>query len=197
VPTLEQKYRRGSKVTDDVENPLVKRALERIETGNLSPRQLENFYKNTLNYREISDLDRENLVQAIVTNLKTNHPREASKKFGAKDSEGRALLEKVYKEIKSEFDLSGNHVGNGIKVSGAQISGERYVGCYFSYKNSNKWNGGLYYWQDEVDSDPRLQVILFQTGKGNEGNGTERDYSVDDIDLAIEDLTNTLREIVD
>ena len=76
------------------------------------------------------------------------------------------------------------------------IAGRRYVEIYFSYKNSDKWNGGLYYRQDKVDSDPYLQVILFQTGKGNEENRTEHDFSVDDVDSAVEDLRSTWKEIV-
>ena len=51
--------------------------------------------------------------------------------------------------------------------------------------------------QDEVDSDPYFQVILRQVGKGNENTRTEHDYSVDDVDSAVEDLTGTLRKIVD
>jgi len=182
---------------DKVENEVAKRALERINSGGLTAKQLLTLYDNTLKYPDISDLEREIIVSAIDKNIRLNHPRQASKTFGSKDSEGRALIETVYEELKSEFDLSGNHVGNGIKVGGDMIAGRRYVSIYISYKNSDKWNGGLYYWQDEVDSEPYLQVILFQTGKGNEENRTEHDYSVDDVDSAVEDLRNTWMEIVD
>ena len=181
---------------DKVENEVAKRALERINSGGLTAKQLLTLYDNTLKYPDISDLEREIIVAAIDKNIKLNHPRQASKAFGSKDAEGRALLETVYEELKSEFDLSGNHVGNGIKPSGAQMSGERYVGCYFSYKNSDNWNAGLYYYQDEVDSDPYLNVEIRQTGKGKEKNETINVYSVDDVDSAVEDLRNTWKEIV-
>ena len=182
---------------DKVEDPRVQQALDRIESGDLDGKDLLQFYKNVHGNKTISERDREILTRALEKNIKLKHPREASKTFGSKDAEGRALLETIYEELKSEFDLSGNHVGDGIKPSGAQISGERYVGCYFSYKNSDNWNAGLYYYQDEVDSDPYLNVEIRQTGKGKENNETINVYSVDDVDSAVEDLRNTWMEIVD
>ena len=181
---------------DKVEDPRVQRALDRIESGDLSGKDLLQLYKNVYADEMISELDQEILARAIEKNIKLKHPREASKTFGSKDAEARALLETIYEELKSEFDLSGNRVGDGIKPSGAQISGERYVGCYFSYKNSDNWNAGLYYYQDEVDSDPYLNVEIRQTGKGKEKNETINVYSVDDVDSAVEDLRNTWKEIV-
>jgi hypothetical protein len=183
-------------MTNDVENPKVKQLLERIESETMTAKQLMTLYNNTLKYKGISDLERELIIAAIEKDLKLNCPKEASKKFGSKDADGRVLLETVYEKIKSEFDLSGNHVGNGIKVGGDMMAGRRYVEIYFSYKNSDKWNGGLYYRQDKVDSEPYLKVILYQVGKGNEDTRTEHNYSVDAVDLAVEDLTNTLRKIV-
>ena len=72
----------------------------------------------------------------------------------------------------------------------------RYVEIYFSYKNSDKWNNGLYYRQDVVDSKPYLKVILFQTGNGHEDTTTGHNCSLDDVDLAVEGVTNNLYEII-
>ena len=50
---------------DKVEDPRVQPALDRIESGDLSGKDLLQFYKNVYANKAISELDQEILIRAI------------------------------------------------------------------------------------------------------------------------------------
>ena len=63
----------------------VKTVLEVIKTKDLSAKSLGNIYNNTLNYNDLTEFEREELIEAIEKKIRTANPREAKKLFGPKD----------------------------------------------------------------------------------------------------------------
>lgn len=85
-------------------------------------------------------------------------PAIATRLGGPKDEQGRDFLEALYKEIATEFDLSGNHLKNGVKTGGYMINGTRYVDVYISYKTATEKNLSLAWIQNEVGSEADLSI---------------------------------------
>ena len=193
-------------MTNDVENPKVKQLLERIESETMTAKQLMTLYNNTRKYKGISDLERELIIAAIEKDLKLNCPKEASKKFGSKDADGRVLLETVYEKIKSEFDLSGNHVGNGIKVGGDMMAGAQsqtsmedtdesdvvYVRASMLWAATEDTDAlvSVFHQENSADSDTYMRLTDGQNSGEEWENGrrflTPGDFEADVISLEVE-----------
>jgi len=115
----------------------VENILARTKQGQYDARQLRNLYRNVGANKELTDAQRENLVEAIEIQLWKDHPREAKRLFGARNRETRSQLEKYFTSLRERFDLSENHHKNKVKVGGSVISGHAKIYDYISYRNND------------------------------------------------------------
>ena len=174
----------------------VKTVLEVIKTKDLSAKSLGNIYNNTLNHNDLTEFEREELIEAIEKKIRTANPREAKKLFGPKDLQARELLNKVHQGLASEFDLSKNKVGLGVKTGGHMIAGRAYIDVYISYKNSEKWHLGLGLMQEKADTEQTINVKLYQGSENNEVGKEIIEFTKDELDNAVEKYKQLLKQIL-
>lgn len=133
--------------------------LQKLESKEWNSEELNNLYTNALKKGFNSLADR------IHERLRTDFPAVARKRFGAKDEQARELLAKVYEELAEHFDLSRNKVGNGVKTGGFQISGEKHVNVYISYRNSAGRGIALGLFQDSPDTAMKVELVDYKVGR--------------------------------
>ena len=150
--------------------------LEKINAGSFSEKELLNLKANAERggHQDIAD--------AIYIQMRKCFPRAATKQFGAKGDDVKEMLEKVYKDIRSSFDLTKNLHNNGVKVGGDRISGKIYISLYMSYKGDNGLIIAIAITQQEVDSE---LVVEFSTRKaGSETKDQDIKFPIQDLHLA-------------
>lgn len=161
-----------------------------------SPKPLLRLYENAIKYPDISEFERELIVEEIELKLREISPSQATKAFGPKDATARNFLEAVFDTISKGFNLRENQVRNGVKVGGDMISGRKNIDMYISYKNSEKWHVGLSWIQDSLASEPYLRFRRYQNGLSNLESFSEKNFSVSESDSAVEYYSVALKEIV-
>ena len=170
-------------MTNSKLSPQVENTLTIINTKDLTQKELSNLFHNAMEYKKITEEEREVIVEALEKKIKIKHPKEAKKLFGPKDAEARSLLQKIYDETTAEYDLSANRVKGGVKTGGDMIAGRSYINVYISFKNDQKWHAVLAFNQITVDSNPRIDVALYQSGKNND-EGESHKFGVDEAEAA-------------
>ena len=170
--------------------------LKIIQEKDFNSVSLNNFYNNALKEDNISELEREFIIAAVEKKIRIKDPRKAKQIFCSKDAQARELLDGIYTDLASEYDLSTNNVGPGVKTGGHMISGRVFVDVYFSYKNFNKWNLGLSIIQETVESAQIARVKLYQGGENNNEGKEITDFPIDQIQLAVSKYKNLLVTII-
>ena len=82
----------------------VLKVKKRIETEELSIKELKNYFNNILQYPKITDIERELLVNAVEKQIRVKFPNNAKKILGGKSAKAQELLDEIYKELTQEFD---------------------------------------------------------------------------------------------
>lgn len=162
----------------------VRRALDAIEKREITRKGLRNFYQNAIQDPDITETEREAVIAALETKIRINAPRDAKALFGPKDAEARALLGTVYDALATEFDLSGNTVGAGVKTGGRMISGDMHVDVYISYKAEDRRHATFGYLVKKPGNDPILALRIYQTGKGATAPDLREEFPLDMFDEA-------------
>ena len=109
--------------------------LEKINAGGMTVQQLQNAYANTENHAEVTDEQREDLIEAITSQMRKDYPAVANKKFGPVIRDSRQQLEAYLEGPCLRFDLSENGHKTKVKVGGDIIKGETLINDYISYRN--------------------------------------------------------------
>ena len=112
-----------------------KKLIDNINKGQYNQKELINLYKNAQSVNSIVDSQKESIIEAIEKSTRLKFPAAAKKMFGAKDSEARDILEKLYSRISGSCNLEKNKLKNGVKTGGGMIAGDCYIQIYLSYKN--------------------------------------------------------------
>jgi hypothetical protein len=115
----------------------VENVLGRVKDGLYDAAQLRSLYRNVEAEDELTDTQRENLVEAIEFHLWKDHPRQAKKILGPRNNETRNQLENYFVSLRERFDLSANHHKNKVKLGGNVIAGEALIFDYISYRNND------------------------------------------------------------
>ncbi|AEI93757.1 hypothetical protein [Roseobacter litoralis] len=155
---------------------------------------LKRLHANIHRHPDLEDIDRETLDEAVMQRLRIVSPAIATRLGGPKDEQGRDFLEALYERVATEFDLSGNHLKNGVKTGGYMINGTRYVDVYISYKTATKKNLSLAWIQDEVGSEPYLHLQLRHVGAG--GTGELKNKKFNDQETATEAYSRELAHLL-
>ncbi len=168
-------------------SPLVENALATIESKEWEQKELQNWFNNASKHPDLSDYERELLVDKVGAKIRFTFPLLAKKVFGAKDGKAVELLTEVVEQIKQIYDLSANELGNHVKCGGDQMGGKVYVYRYINYKSDDGWNVGLAYIQEKPDTEPFLKVSRYFKGLiSNPDSHEEEIFAVDDLELAVE-----------
>lgn len=162
------------------------KALQLISKPDITDKQLTNLFGNVQSEGQISDVDRELLVDAIAQKLRQTNPTKAKALFGAKDIEAIEVLTRAYDFIKSKYDLTQNTLKNGIKIGGDMINGEAYISHYLSYKNKEQWGCVISYFQESLETAPELRVKRYRTGKDQRVEPEENSFSIEQYESALE-----------
>lgn len=174
----------------------VRRALDAIETREITRRGLRNFYENAIRDPNITEAEREAVIAALETKIRISAPRDAKALFGPKDAEARALLGRVYDALAAEFNLSGNTVGAGVKTGGSMISGDMHVDVYISYKAEDRRHATFGYLVKKPGNNPILALRFYQTGKGATEPDLREEFPIDMFEEAAARYRENLMRIL-
>ena len=158
---------------------LLNKVKERIENDDLSITQLKNYFNNIMDYPQITDLEREQLINIVEKKIRIKFPKQATTILGGKSEKAKELLEEFFSLLKDEFDWSKNKVGSRVKVGGDMISGRQHVNWYISYKNENNILTGISYNQKTPKDDPFLEVFCYKVGKDYEKEKEAKTFRVE------------------
>jgi len=174
----------------------IEELVERIEANRYDEKQLINLYNNANANNELSEEDKENLIEAIEKNTRLRFPRASKRIFGAKESVASEMLEKLYAKISATHDLTHNRLKNGVKTGGLMISGKLYIEVYISYKNAD--NQGVFFslTQDTVDDELVVIVRRYSTHKPESGVKGEKTGGIDHFNEFSNVYEEYLKEIL-
>ena len=84
-----------------------------VENKEYKIKELQNFYNNINNSKEISEYEKEFLTEIVEKKIRVEFPSKAKKILGGKSEKAKGLLEELMVDLLKEFDWSNNNVGNG------------------------------------------------------------------------------------
>ena len=123
-------------VTNTTISKQVENVLGIIRSGDLAAPQLINLFNNVNSHKDVSDLQREEVVEAIQDQLWATSKSSAKKTFGPRNRDTQEKLQKFLDDIKTRHDLSQNQHKTKVKVGGKVLKGEALIYDYISYRNS-------------------------------------------------------------
>ena len=161
------------------------KALQLLSKPDITDKQLTNLLDNVKDEGQISESDRELLIDAIAQKLRQTNPARAKALFGAKGTEAIEILTRAHNFIKSKYDLSQNSLKNGVKTGGDMINGDAYISHYLSYKNKEQWGCVISYFQETLETLPVLRVKRYRTGKNQRLAPEESNFPIALYDEAL------------
>lgn len=169
---------------------------EIIENKEYKIKELQNFYNNINNSKEISEYEKEFLTEIVEKKIRIEFPSKAKKILGGKSEKAKELLDEVMVNLLKEFNWSNNRVKTKVKAGGTMISGKEFVCHYISYKNEDNYSSGLVYRQKTPDEDTHLEVYYKKVGKDSDQNKKEKIFPVQLKDEAVTLFREYLREVI-
>ena len=124
-------------VTNSTINKQVENVLEMIRSGKFNAAQLVNLYDNVNSHKDVTDQQREDVVEAIEIQLWATKASSAKRIFGARNRDTHEKLQVFLNELQTRHDLSENQHKTKVKVGGKVLKGEAIVYDYISYRNSD------------------------------------------------------------
>lgn len=167
-----------------------------LETREFDFPQLKNFHNNISKFPDISDIEREQLIEIVTDLIHTKFPKRAKSIFGGKSEKAKILLEEVFNQLKEEFDWSKNKIGTRVKVGGDMIAGRQFVVWYISYKNENGINTGFVYRQFNPTDEPFIEVYKRQVGNVKEIEEEIKMFHLEQKDEALELYKSHLKKVI-
>ena len=116
-------------------NAQVKNILRMINAGELTPDSLISTLRNATKNKEITDEQREEIVEAIERQLWLTNAIKAKRIFGARNRKTCEQLQVFLDDLLTRHDLSQNQHKTKVKVGGNVLRGEALIYDYISYKN--------------------------------------------------------------
>lgn len=114
----------------------VENILGMIRSGNFDAPQLVNLFDNVNSHQEVTEQQREDVIEAIQAQLWATNKSSAKKIFGPRNRDTHEKLQKFLNELKARHDLSHNQHKTKVKVGGNVLKGEALIYDYVSYRNS-------------------------------------------------------------
>jgi len=170
--------------------------VQKIESDKYSEKQLINLYNNANNKKDLSEEDKEILIEAIEKNTRLRFPRAAKRIFGAKESVANTILEKLHQTLSQSTDFSSNKLKNGVKTGGRMISGEFYIDVYMSFKNSDNQGAYISLTQQTIDDELIVTVGRYSTHNADSGVKNESKGGIDSFEEYAIIYQNHLGELI-
>ena len=167
-----------------------------LETREFDFPQLKNFYNNISNSQDISEYEREQLIEIVTGLIHAKFPKRVKSIFGGKSEKAKILLEEVFNQLKKEFDWSKNKIGSRVKVGGDMIAGRQHVCWYISYKNEDGINAGFIYRQLKPTDEPFIEVYKRQVGKVKEIEEEIKNFPIEQKDEALDLYKSHLKNTI-
>jgi hypothetical protein len=128
----------------------------------------------------------EDVIAAIELRMRTDFPKAARQVFGAKGEQAEEMLARVQEAVQARYDLSGNALGNHIKVGGDELrAGAAYLYRYLSYKASGQQYGAQ---MSLIQADPaaelRVKVRYYRAHAGADNMEELQWFAASDMDAA-------------
>jgi hypothetical protein len=128
------------------------------------------------------------VLEAIEVRMRTDFPRAARQVFGAKGDQAVEILSRVRDAVLARFDISGNGLGNHIKVGGDEKGGTatpRYLYRYVSYRGTGQEFGAqLALIQQEPTSELQVMVRYYGVSRNRAKIDEQTWFAIGDIDQA-------------
>ena len=113
----------------------VQKTIERIRANEHTPDALIRIYKNVAKSKDLTDDQRQNLVDEIEAHLWKFAPPKAKKVFGPLNRGTRQTLETYLQTLLTKYDLTNNRHKNKVKTGGVVLTGEGRIYDYISYRH--------------------------------------------------------------
>lgn len=112
----------------------------------------------------------EAVIAAIELRMRTDFPKAARQVFGAKGEQAEEMLARVRAAVQARYDLSGNALGNHIKVGGDERrTGTAYLYRYLSYKAGGQQYGAqISLIQADPAAELRIQLRYYRAHAGTD-----------------------------
>ncbi len=149
-----------------------------------------------MKHPDITEEERELLVETIIQRLRKVSPATATRRFGPKDADARDFLKGIQTKLARTINLSGNRLKNDIKTGPAMVSGKRQIDTYISYKNPESWTCRLSWLQDDPGEPHYLNVQLFRFGQDHEVGRVEQRYEAGSESAAVAAYRVHLKKLV-
>lgn len=180
-----------SKIEQQVAN-----LLERVNSGKMTVQQLENAFANAENNNQVSEEQREDLIEAISLQMRMRYPSVAKKRFGPVNRESRQKLEAYLDSLKFRFDLSENGHKTKVKVGGDVIKGETLVNDYISYRNQDTRVACHLFFSQHNHEAPREWRVVMKAIAGQAENRVASAFPESAFDEACELFENYLEKVL-
>ena len=167
-----------------------------LETREFDFPQLKNFHNNISKFPDITEYEREQLIEVVTGLIHTKFPKRAKSIFGGKSEKAKVLLEEVFNQLKQEFDWSKNKIGTRVKVGGDMIAGRQHVCWYISYRNENGINTGFVYRQLNPTDESFIEVYKRQVGKVKEIAEEIKNFPLEQKDEALDLFKGHLKNTI-
>jgi hypothetical protein len=162
------------KISQQIDN-----VIKIIETKEQTKAELIALFNNANNHKDISDEQKELLIETVEKKLRKYFPSDAKKILGSKGKKAQDLLEEILSTLKKEFDWSNNKVGSKVKAGGSMISGKQYVCYYISYKNEDNFSTGFHYTQNTPEDNPQLEIDFRKVDRKFENTKENKFFEVE------------------
>ena len=158
------------------------RYIERANNNKFEDGGIVRYYEQAVSKRV-----HEAVLMAIEVRMRTDFPKAAKQVFGAKGEKAEEMLARVREAVLARFDISGNRLGNHIKVGGDER--RRGTNCYLyryvSYRGKGQQYGAqLALIQDEPASELKVMVRYYSVGSEEVKINDQQWFTVGDIDQA-------------
>lgn len=163
----------------------VQKTLNLIESGKPTEQEFVNLWNNVKKYVGMTEYERELVLDKLEVIIRTQFPKRAKKLWGPREQDVVEILTKLLSKVSSKYPLEENCVGQGVKIGGAMISGEKYVAAYFSYKSKEKWHVVFEIQQNSAEEAFYIIVKKYLGGEENPDGKIYEEYSIKDIDTAL------------
>ncbi|HZW13921.1 MAG TPA: hypothetical protein VFF81_12115 [Noviherbaspirillum sp.] len=123
-------------------------------------------------------------LDAIKIRMRSDYPRVAKRRFGAKEEEVVERLNRIADAAQRGFPLQDSRVGSHVKTGGNEISGEKFLWRYISYKNPANQGADLSLVQDKADTEVLVFVSRYRTNAKEANFNEVQQFAFGELDQA-------------
>jgi len=184
-------------VTNTTTTKQVENVLGMIRSGNFDAPQLVNLFDNVNSHKEVTEQQREDVIEAIQTQLWATSKSSAKKIFGPRNRDTHEKLQNFLDELQTRHDLSQNQHKTKVKVGGNVLRGEAVIYDYISYRNSaTKMIAHMAF--RKIAEEDTLEIAVKQVHVQDQHGAEEQEvlFQEHDFEAACRSFENHLTEVL-